>query len=153
MALNNIKHIENLLDRYFEGLTTLEEEKQLQHYFLSEDVAPHLAQYRPLFHYFASEKKQELAPELPKTNLKRPIYTWVAVAAVFVLFAGLIFTWNQPINSSQDLGTFDDPELAMAETLKALEMVSRKVNKGKESVMHLQEFNQSKQFIFKTQQP
>lgn len=151
MAPNNIKHIENLLERYFEGLTTLEEEEQLQHYFLSEDVAPHLAQYRPIFYYFASEKNQELAPEFAKTNLKRSIYNWILVAAIFVLFAGLFFTWKQSINSSQDLGTFDDPEVAMAETLKALEMVSLKVNKGKETVMHLQEFNQTKQFIFKTQ--
>lgn len=151
MEFNNIHQIENLLERYFEGLSTLEEEKQLQHYFLNNEVAPHLEKYRQLFKYFASEKETEMALELPIKTIKKPIFTWVAIAAVFVFFAGLFLTWNQDNHQQNELGTFDDPEMAMVETLKALELVSRNVNLGMESVIYLNEYNQSKQLIFKTQ--
>lgn len=149
MAFNKTQHIEELLERYFEGLTTLEEENQLQHYFLSEQVAPHLEQYRSIFQYFSIGKKEEMTPKLPEKPSKKPLFTWVAVAAVFVLFAGLLFTWNQSSTQQNELGTFDDPKIAMVETLKALELVSRNVNLGMESVIYLNEYNQSKQLIFK----
>jgi hypothetical protein len=150
MAFNKTQHIEELLERYFEGLTSLEEEKQLQHYFLSDDVAPHLINYSSLFNYFASEKEIEITSKIPEAPSKKPLFTWVAVAAVFVLFAGMLFTWNQTSSQQDELGTFDDPEIAMVETLKALELVSRNVNLGMESVIYLNEYNQSKQLIFKT---
>jgi hypothetical protein len=51
--------------------------------------------------------------------------------------------------TNEDLGTYDDPEIAFIETQKALEMLSNNVNHGVESVALLDEYNQSKKTIFK----
>ena len=44
--------IRQLLDRYFEGKTTLEEEIQLRRAFQQEELPEDLLPFRPLFRYF-----------------------------------------------------------------------------------------------------
>lgn len=51
----NYQYIEQLLDRYFECETTLEEEKILRTFFCQNDVPEHLLQYRELFVYEQNE--------------------------------------------------------------------------------------------------
>ncbi|MGK4567441.1 hypothetical protein [Flavobacterium sp. 3HN19-14] len=51
--------IEILLERYFEGETSIAEEKELKAYFASPDVAQHLEQYKPMFGFFAAAKEQK----------------------------------------------------------------------------------------------
>lgn len=46
------------MERYFEGLTSAEEEKTLRHFFTSGDVPEKLAMYTPLFSYFDAEIKK-----------------------------------------------------------------------------------------------
>lgn len=41
--------IEELIDRYFEGQTSCEEERELRSFFTKENVPEHLQVYRPLF--------------------------------------------------------------------------------------------------------
>lgn len=55
--------------------------------------------------------------------------------------------YNQP--KSNDLGTYDDPEVAYRETQKALALISKSVNKGIGSMSYLNEYEQSKNKIFK----
>lgn len=45
----NYQYIEQLLDKYFEAQTTLEEEQILRAFFAQEDVPVHLLSYRKLF--------------------------------------------------------------------------------------------------------
>lgn len=47
------KHIEKLLDKYYNGETSLEEEKQLQSFFLGEVVPDHLKTYQDQFRHLA----------------------------------------------------------------------------------------------------
>lgn len=47
--------IEELVNRYFEGATSAEEEARLRAFFRTEKVPPHLVAYRPLFAYFEEE--------------------------------------------------------------------------------------------------
>lgn len=49
------KYIEQLLEAYFNGETTVEEEKILRTFFHQEDVPENLVQYRDLFIYEQSE--------------------------------------------------------------------------------------------------
>ncbi|PHN04461.1 hypothetical protein [Flavilitoribacter nigricans] len=58
--------IKDLLDRYFEGETTLEEEKQLRAYFTDGPVDKRLQPYAPLFQWAAREQEQQL--ELAKAS-------------------------------------------------------------------------------------
>ena len=52
--MNNIKI---LIEKYFEGLTSLDEEQQLRDYFRQENVPQELEMYKPLFQYFVSERE------------------------------------------------------------------------------------------------
>ena len=47
--------IDELLDKYFEGETSCEEERELRRFFTEEEVPEHLQTYRPLFAYLNRE--------------------------------------------------------------------------------------------------
>ena len=53
------KYINQLLDRYWEGKTTLEEEQILRSFFSQLCVPEELAKYRPLFAYEQTEQKTD----------------------------------------------------------------------------------------------
>lgn len=55
------KKIEQLLEKYFEGDSSLEEEKMLRNYFASEDIPNHLTSYRDQFAYI--NELSQVAPE------------------------------------------------------------------------------------------
>lgn len=52
------KYIKQLLDRYFEGETSLEEEEILRAFFSQTDVPADLRRYRDLFVYEVGEREQ-----------------------------------------------------------------------------------------------
>lgn len=141
--------IEILLERYFDAETSIAEEKELKAYFSSSDVAQHLEQYRALFGYFEQEQHQKYEQALPlQTNKPKAVWLSIAASVVVLLGAGIMyFTASKPV--PQDLGTFDDPEIAFRETQKALNLLSQNVNVGVESVKYVGEYEKSKQLIFK----
>ncbi|RKS02217.1 MULTISPECIES: hypothetical protein [unclassified Flavobacterium] len=148
MALDNI---EKLLEKYFEAETTIAEEKELKNYFASSDVAQHLEQFKPIFGYAIQAKQEQFIATIPLNTKKRKSVVWLSIAAsVAVLLSVGLFTfnhYNQPV--SEDLGTYDDPEVAFRETQKALALISKSVNKGIESMEYLNEYEQSKNKVFK----
>lgn len=143
-----LKQIEILLEKYFEGETTLQEEKELKAYFSSNNVAPYLDVYVPMFTNFQKQKEIQFTKALPLQPRKRNNVKWIGVAAsVVALFGTLLYFNNQ--NTSKDLGTFSSPEEAFLETQKALHMVSLEVNKGVKSMEVLNEYEKTKKTIFK----
>lgn len=87
-----MKQVEELLDKYFEGETSIEEEKWLKEYFRTTFVLPpHLEQYRSLFGYFENERTITSS----RTNLRssmpsRRQMVWGIVAATAACIAYLI---------------------------------------------------------------
>lgn len=147
--------IEIILEKYFQGESTIAEEKELKNYFSSSNVAQHLEQYKPLFGYFSQVKEQRLTQEIPLQTKKRKV-AWLSIAASAVLLLGIgsYFYLNNtnnttPVVAKSDLGTYDSPEEALVATQKALAMVSHNVNTGIESVQYIKEYEQSKNLIFK----
>ena len=146
MELNNI---EQLLEKYFEGETSVAEEQQLKEYFNSEHVASHLEVHKPLFSYFSQSKKDKMnfSSILPS---KKRIYTlWIGVAASLLFIVGIITFWDKPSAKQEDLGSFEDPEIAFRETQKALAMLSENVNVGIQSLEYVNEYEKTKKTIFK----
>lgn len=141
------KQVEILLEKYFEGKTTLQEERELKYYFSSGEVMPIFEPYKKIFCGFAEQKKVKFIKNQsfkPKNRSKK----WIGLAASFTLLLGVAwFYFNQ--NKKENLGTFSSPEEVYLETQKALQMVSNELNKGKESVAYLQEYEQTKKTIFK----
>ena len=144
-----LRTIEKLLQKYFEAETSIAEEKMLRDYFTSTDVAPHLEQYKPLFGYFEAEVSQTFEKDLPLKPRKRNVVAWISVAASVVLLSGLFFITNNQSANTDELGTYDDPEVAFRETQKALNMISSTVNVGVSGIEYLNEYEQSKQKVFK----
>lgn len=146
--------IEDLLEKYFQGETSIVEENQLKEYFSSSNVAQHLEQYKPMFGYFSQVKEQKSTQEIPLKAKKRNV-AWLSIAASVVVLLGIgtyFFVSEKnaaPAVSQSELGTYDDPEEALAATQKALALLSNNVNVGIESVQYIQEYQQSKNKIFK----
>lgn len=145
-----LKLVEQLLEKYFQGATTIAEEKLLKAYFSSNDVAPHLAKYQSLFGYFETQKGTQFEQKLPLQPRKQNTVKWIGIAASFVVLFGLATFYFYPSEPKhEDLGTYDNPEEAFIATQKALLMVSEQVNIGMESVAYLNEYEKTKKTIFK----
>ncbi|WP_125723461.1 hypothetical protein [Flavobacterium ustbae] len=153
MELNNI---DNLLEKYFQGETTIAEENQLKEYFSSSNVAQHLEQYKPMFGYFSQAKEQKSTQEIPLQTKKQNV-AWLSIAASAVILLGIGTYFyvsesnktNTAVASQTELGTYDDPEKALKATQKALALLSSNVNVGIESVQYINEYEKSKNKIFK----
>ena len=97
--------IDELLDKYFEGETSCEEERELRRFFTEEEVPEHLQTYRPLFAYLnreatsmaePTEEKSvttESAKEVPAQRkpfrLYRTFYAVSGIAAGLLLLLGV----------------------------------------------------------------
>ena len=151
--------IEILLEKYFEGETTLAEEKALKDYFSSSDVASHLEQYSSLFGYYGVAKAQQYEKAVPvlekqqrHNSSKMSNRSWLSVAAsilVLIGVVGYVFFTTQDLKEDKKLGTFDDPEVAFKATQKALALLSNKVNVGIESVQYVEEYQIAKNKVFR----
>ena len=123
-----LQNIEILTQKYLEGETSLKEEDQLRHYYLSDNVAPHLESYKPLFNYFS-----------------KPLFKpWMAIAASVVLIATAIWYNNGIQQNSNDLGTYEDPEIALQKTKAILNLVSAYMNEGNDELVYLKEIETTK---------
>ncbi|MDY2587770.1 hypothetical protein [Winogradskyella aquimaris] len=133
MVLNNI---EKLIEKYNNAETTLAEEAQLREYFTSEDVAPHLEHYKPMFVYFSQAQQEQYTKDVPLKPKRTLLYQWISVAAVAVLMLGFIIP--QILGPSQE--ELRQKELAMEtynKTMEALSLVSLGINEGKEQLNSL----------------
>ena len=145
MELDNI---EKLLEKYFEATTTAEEEETLRTYFSKESVATHLEQYRPMFQYFSNAKEERFTKQLPLKS-KNNYTKWISVAAVVFIAFGLYFG-----NSYQEKKAAEQEEALYAynQTKKALDLLAQNFSKGTQKVAYLNEFEKTKQKIYKHKQ-
>ena len=87
-------NIEKLLEAYFEGQTSLEEEAALCAYFKSREVAPHLQAYTPLFKGLSAARQEvsQRKVELPHHRVAFWRYGIAATVAIGIGIAGFVFT-------------------------------------------------------------
>ena len=147
---NRISH---LLDKYFEGETSIDEEATLQAYFNSGQVDTSFKQYQPLFQYFKEEKEMKLSADFEDKLFAKmevgakviQMNTWQrkllrVAAAVAILFGAYLFTYKPiaPSQTSLDWTVYEihDEQLAYEETVKALKLLSSKLNKAKHKTVH-----------------
>lgn len=96
--MSNILRIRTLTDRFLEGETTLEEERELYAFYRSEEVPDDLLSLRPLF-----VGLEEIQLETPSITPKKKMDDWrkwvMIAASVLVLFLlGGSFLWQQQQN-------------------------------------------------------
>jgi len=128
--------IDNLLERYWNGDTTLEEEAVIKTYFKSN---PSLSNDGTYFRYL--HKKSELKMEEVKTNTKKR--TWVSAAATVTI--GLLTAFLIINNANKDPFAVEDPKEAYEATRNALMMIGAGLNEGQSHTLELTKFNKAKE--------
>ena len=143
MDSNNIKI---LLNKYWEGDSSLLEEAKLRAYFKRADIAEDLKPYQPLFQFFHSEHEKYLnedfdqkliqnlqSADKPVSKVRRLPYYLMRVAAACLLLLSVYFVINQNFSKPDDSIADHEvlsPEDAYAQTKAALLLVSSKLKKG-----------------------
>lgn len=141
----NYDSIDKLLELFYAGETTLEEEDLLRNFFRSDQVPERLkADQIQFLMYSESQNVEPLGEEFdrkllskmetkPKRTIQRWMYSFSGVAAailvVVLLWTDGFFRADKPLP-----GTINNPELAFAETQKALQMISSNLNQGLQPV-------------------
>jgi hypothetical protein len=141
-----VENIQLLLEKYFAGESSLDEEKQLKQYFTQTDIVDELKQFKPLFQFLKEEKSIEMARkiELPKAvpHLKSRQWFWKAAAAAIALFVVSVVSFKQLQKHNNAsvlahknpnyivLDEGDDPQKAFEQAQAALMLVSKKMRKG-----------------------
>ena len=126
--------IEKLLEKYYEAETTLQEEKTLRDYFSEEEVPAHLSEHKDLFNFF-NESSLETSTRSIELSKRTIALRWLSVAAVVVFFVSVYGLYLQNEAEKQEA------RLAYAETQRALEMISKSLNKGTVAIAQLDNFN------------
>ncbi len=163
------EEVKILLQKYFEGETTLGEERLLSEYFSQEQLPEELMSYREWFAglkvgagipimeagdpnfavakdpTFTAAGLQEMILEKERRQrgrVRSMRYTLLGIAASLLVAMGSLF-WYQQQPDYRD--TFDDPEEAMAVAGETLAFVSAKYNKGVEKLAALEKLSESVQ--------
>lgn len=138
----NKKHIQDLLDKYFEGETSLREEKELRRFFRTTALLPEEWEpYRQMFTYFESEglKTMPVKDDLQKKkNSYWLIVTGISLAATVLILLSIFIpatkTQLAPLaTATQNMDTFysKKEQYKKAETAKSVKQEPSKTGKTK----------------------
>ena len=129
----NQEQLHRLIDLYFEGLTSLEEEQRLRDYFTSSDVDPDFRLYQPMFQYFEEERGAQAEPDRgrPETQRRGLIIRrmgLVAAACAAVLIAVGVWVYQAPVKEKSyayvDGKRYTNIEVLQTQALGSLESLS-----------------------------
>lgn len=160
----------NLLEKYYEGSTSIDDEKLLFNYFSSSNIPEKYKADQALFlELYQSPDDlnyEDFNPELLLSNaihiakdqeqgqskqsfylqsgIKRIAY-WSAAASVLIIISlGILFTNKQ---NEKLTDTFDDPYIAMQETKRVLALLSTKLNTGQSQLDQLEKLNMASEAV------
>ena len=154
--MESIKDIRELLDRFYLGETTLEEERRLQEYFSSTSVPEEFIPDRDLFRSMDSGNEaihvpgtlnQKILAGIDREERKITRTRSISVFSLSGLAAGLLvvialYTGYFSNGSSARLAlqdTYESPQDAYEEAKRTLAYVSAKLNTGTGELKHVQQ--------------
>ena len=144
-----------LLERFYEGKTSCEEEETLRRTLLETEVPEEFAADREFFLAMGEARVEEPSPAFArklealvdehyasgKAGRVIPLRQWllraVPVAASLLLVLGTYFF----LLSRKPKDTFQDPQLAYQETKRILMYVSQKFNQGAQTLSYLDDLS------------
>lgn len=158
------REIRLLLSKYWEGETTLEDERELTAFFTvhANGLPGDLEDAAPLFRFYGKASLQTTAdfegPWQTAANRTQPTpkilkllrHYWEYAAIILLMLASVwVFQpGNTPPTQSVAIqDTYQDPEQAMIATQKALEVLAANLNKGKEGMQKLALFHEAQEKI------
>ncbi len=154
----NTSEIEILLEKYYEGTTSLQEENDLRDFFQHKYVPAHLESHQKIFGYFIEEGRQELndpdfdrkitrnldiqyidTPVIRMQQHKNGFVFIISIAAGILILIGLFFTLRQDLLRKETPVQFTiNQEMNFAVANEALLIVSSNLNAGLRQADRLQ---------------
>ncbi len=163
--MEKLEHIKQLLQRFYEGESTLAEEQELLDYFSQEPVPDEFLPEKELFEalQLASGKPVDVPGSLNERILSaidevddkearvRRV-SWLSLsglAAGLLVLLGIYFMFLREEPSSNLIAedTYENPMVAYREAKKALSFVSYKFSQGTGELQPLKEVNETMQTI------
>jgi hypothetical protein len=156
--------IEELLKRYWNCETSLEEENELRTFFQGKNIPEQLRETAGLFQYFESQKKKSsndaafdnqviLNVKTVRSKTVKLLYNSMRIAAgIAVLMVAIWFMRDEikgTTTTAQVEDTYDDPKLAFEETKKALLIISKSFQSAESKAKKINLFNEAQQEISK----
>lgn len=161
----NYREVREVLKKYWDGESSLEEEQQLKEFFSApaEDLPEDLKSDAALFQFYEKEGSQsaediplpwDSIPEMEIRHGNRFIelmkQSW-KYAALFILILASVWVLRQgakttPVATTQQ-DTFRDPAKAMEATQQALQILAANLNKGKKQMEKIALFNQAEELV------
>ncbi len=121
-----LANIEELVEKYLDATTTLQEEATLKNYFTGGNVAIHLQEYAYLFNYFATAKEEQFKKTINLAPKKKRNLTWFSAAASIVptvtgvpqarpvISAASLVTWPAISSDHINRGSFSNGTMSSA---------------------------------------
>ncbi|HPI69229.1 MAG TPA: hypothetical protein PL003_08425 [Bacteroidales bacterium] len=148
-----------LLEKFYNGVTGPEEETELKNYFSGKSVLPGYETDQEVFSGlsgldYVPEPSEDFNERINKyiddsiaerrrfINFRKAFVSVSGIAAAVLLFIGLYFVF---VHEKMPKDTFSDPEIAYTETMKLLNDISLKLNKGTESLKAIRKFEDATQ--------
>jgi len=161
--MESLEKIRKILDRFYQGETTLEEERMLEEYFSSTTVPEELIPDKDLFQSIGAGNDSVVVPtdlnqkiidaighvESKATRTRRiSLFSLSGLAAgLLIMIAVYLFyiRTNKPelLASNQMIDTFHDPLDAYEEAKRALAFVSSKLNNGTKELEHVKQIRKT----------
>lgn len=165
--MESVKDIRKMLDRFYLGETTLEEERKLHEYFSSHSVPEEFLPDKELFQtigngdqsvHVPDDLNQKIISSIDQVERKATRTRRISVFSLSGLAAGLLImiavylfyirTDTSPLMASHQMAdTYEDPMDAYEEAKRALAYVSAKLNNGTNELEHV------KKHVSKTSDP
>jgi hypothetical protein len=148
------EEVKTLLEKYFEGETSLQEEDQLKEFFSGDSEFKNEFKEAPLFLALMAEKEIQLkkisfnpsdGQNATHVFSARTVIKWAASIIIILGGISLLIPWNESDETQkfEYVDSYSDPEEAFLEARKALAMVSSKINSGKQDVaVRVSKFNE-----------
>jgi hypothetical protein len=137
------QRIEKILEKYFQGETSLTEERTLREFFLGDEVPQHMAELKNQFLLYEKEREIKLSDDFEdalfeeiskheKTTRasKRSMFMYIGGVAATILILITLFIKFDPFVGYQETTENNDANMAFAEASRILYYVSDKFNQG-----------------------
>lgn len=150
MELNDLRI---LLQKYEDGETSIQEERDLKKYLGSNEIPKELMLYKKMFDFNVESRKIPYSKEIQLKSNSKKKWIYSGIAASILIIMSFIF-FNDLTNNEleeQNLGTIEDPEQAYLKTKETLQMVAEVFGEGREDLKYLDEFNKTKNKFIKEQ--
>lgn len=158
--------VKQLMQKYWSGETTLEEEQLLKEYFRQTEVPAELSEVAAMFRYFDQTRKNALndiafdrtliekVTGRPKAGkIRSLVFNSMRIAAGVVVVMAATWFIRKEIRQTtpqEVVDTYDDPKLAFEETKKALMMISKSFGTAEEQAKKINMFNEAQEEIQKS---